>query len=134
VTLGANYTFVDSKITLTEAAAQVQTSLARPLAGQSKHLFNLMFEVGADRGTVRLLYNFFGDRISDVGSLGLPDIIEDQRSSLDLVALTRWRALIIRVTGENLTDEDFDFTQGGELQRRYRLGRVFAVSFGFSAF
>ena len=133
-TIGGNYTFVDSTITLTPAAAQVQTSLERALAGQSKHLFNAMLEVGTDAATVRVLYNFFGDRISDVGSVGLPDIIEDQRGALDLIVSTRVRALNIRVSAENLTDENFDLTQGGLLQRRYALGRSLQVSFGFSAF
>ena len=133
-TLGGNYTYVDSKITLTPAAAQVQTSLERSLAGQSKHLFNAMAEVGTAAASVRVLYNFFGDRINDVGSLGLPDIIEDQRGSLDLIVSTRVRALKIRVSAENLTDENFDLTQGGLLQRRYALGRSLGVNFGFSAF
>jgi TonB-dependent receptor len=133
-TLGGNYTFVDSTITLTPAAAQVQTSLERALAGQSTHLFNALLEVSTDAASVRVLYNFFGDRISDVGSLGLPDIIEDQRGALDLIVSTRVRALNIRVSAENLTDENFDLTQGGLLQRRYALGRSLQVSFGFSAF
>jgi outer membrane receptor protein involved in Fe transport len=134
ITVGANYTYVDSTITLAPAAAQVQTSLERPLAGQSRNLFNALFEVAAPQVSVRLLYNFFGDRISDVGSLGLPDIIEDQRGSLDLVVSSRWRRLNIRFSAENLADEEFDFTQGGELQRRYRLGRTFLVNVGISAF
>jgi outer membrane receptor protein involved in Fe transport len=133
-TLGGNYTFVDSTITLTPAAAQVQTSLERALAGQSTHLFNALLEVSTDAASVRVLYNFFGDRISDVGSLGLPDIIEDQRGALDLIVSTRVRALNVRVSAENLTNEAFDLTQGGLLQRRYALGRSLQVSFGFSAF
>ena len=134
LTVGVNYTYVDSRISLSPAAAQVQTSLERPLAGQSKNLFNAMFEVALPRATARLLYNFVGDRISDVGSLGLPDIVEDQRGSLDVVVSSRWRALNLRFSGENLTDESFDFTQGGELQRRFELGRTFAVSVNLSAF
>ena len=127
-TVGANYTYVDSKITLTPAAAQVQTLLKRPLAGQSKNLFNAMFEAGTAATSVRVLYNFFGDRISDVGSLGLPDIIEDQHGSLDLVVSSRWRQLNVRVSAENLTNEEFDLTQGRRLQRRYQLGRTMQVS------
>jgi hypothetical protein len=134
VTIGANYAFVDSSITLTPAAAQVQTSLERPLAGQSKNLFNAMFEVGADVATARLLYNFFGERISDVGSVGLPDIIEDSRGSLDLVVSSRWRRLTVRFTAENLTNEAFTFTQSGLKQREYKLGRTAGVSFGVSIF
>ena len=42
--VNANYTFVDSKITLLPEQRTVQTSLERPLAGQSKNLFNLTGE------------------------------------------------------------------------------------------
>jgi outer membrane receptor protein involved in Fe transport len=133
-TVGANYTFVDSKITLSPAAAQVQTSLERPLEGQSKNLVNLMFEVGADQTSVRLLYNFFGERISDVGSLGLPDILEDKRGSVDVIVSTRLRRVNVRFSAENLTDEEFDYTQGGLIQRSYNLGRTFGINFGFSTF
>ena len=132
--VGANYTFVNSQITLAPAAAQVQTSLERPLAGQSKNLFNGILQVEGDRFTARLLYNFFGSRISDVGSLGLPDILEEGRGSLDFVLSSRFRALSIRFSADNLTDEAFEFTQGGELQRRFELGRTFAINFGLTVF
>ena len=134
VTVGGNYTFVDSMVTLTAAATQVQTSLERPLAGQSRHLINAMFEVGNAAASVRLLYNFFGDRIRDVGSLGLPDIIQDRRSQLDLVFSTQIRALRIRASADNLLNEEFDLRQGGLLQRRYTLGRTLQLNFGFSPF
>lgn len=133
-TLGANYTYVNSAITLAPAAAQVQTSLNRPLAGQSENLFNVLAEVSRGPVTARVLYNFFGERISDVGSLGLPDILEDGRGTVDVSLSARHRALRFRVTAENLGDEEFDFTQGGELQRRYTTGRSVAFNIGVAAF
>ncbi len=133
--VGANYTWVDSNISLTPQAAQVQTSLERPLAGQSSNLFNAFAEIAAGPATVRLLYNFFGDRISDVGSVGLPDIYEEGRGTLDMVVSARLgRRLSLRVSADNLTDADYELTQGGLPQRTYRLGRTFTVNFGFSGF
>ena len=133
--IGANYTFVDSNISLSGAATQVQTSLERPLAGQSKNLFNAVFEAGSNGPvTGRLLYNFFGARISDVGSLGLPDIYEDSRGSLDLVLSGRWRALNLRFSAENLTDEAYTFTQDDLLQREYTLGRSFSFGVGVNVY
>jgi outer membrane receptor protein involved in Fe transport len=132
--VGANYTYVNSRITLTPAAAQVQTSLERPLAGQSTNLFNALFEVRGGPVVARLLYNFFGERISDVGSLGLPDILEDKRGSVDVIVATRLRRVNVRFSAENLTDEEFDYTQGGLIQRSYNLGRTFGINFGFSTF
>ncbi|MPY86362.1 MAG: TonB-dependent receptor [Luteitalea sp.] len=133
---GANYTFVDSEIELTAAARQVQTSLSRPLAGTSRHLFNALGELRfAERSSVRVLYNFFGDRIADVGSEGLPDIIQAGRGGLDLVFSHQLAGrLNLRVSGVNLIDDPFEFEQGGQLQRSYEVGRTFSFSLGVSAF
>jgi len=133
--VGANYTFVDSSITLSPAAAQVQTSLERALAGQSKNLFNVVFEAGSGGPvTGRVLYNFFGERISDVGAQGLPDIFEDSRGSLDFILSGRVRGMTLKFSAENLTDEAYTFIQGGELQREFELGRSFQFGVGLSVY
>ena len=104
----------------------MQTSLERPLAGQSKNLFNLAAEFALQRILdARCSFNYFGDRISDVGANEAPDIIEEGRGSLDLVFAQRIRGLGIRLTLENLTDSDYLFTQtltAAETQRLYKLG------------
>jgi len=132
--VNANYTFVDSSITLQPEQLISQTSLKRALAGQSKNLFNMTFEGTAKGFSARVLYNFFGDRISDVGANDAPDVIEQGRGGLDLVLAQRFRGLNMRLTFENLADSDFKFTQGSEEQRIYKLGRVIALSFGYSLF
>ncbi len=112
----------------------MQTSLERPLAGQSKNLFNLDGRVHVRGFSTRLLFNYFGDRISDVGANEAPDIIEQGRGSLDLVFSQRVRGLAIRLTLENLTDSEYLFTQGDEDQRVFKLGRTVALSFGYNVF
>ena len=84
---GLNYTFTDSQIELERGTAQIQTNLNRPLAGQAPHVLNAMLEFRtAGRELVaRVLWNFFDDRIADVGVLGTPDILEEGRSTLDVV-------------------------------------------------
>ena len=132
ILVGANYTYVDSEVTLSPASRQVQTSLVRPLAGTSANLFNALLEVRGLGFSGRLLWNYFDDRISDVGSLGLPDIIEKGRQSLDLVFSRRWDQASLRVALSNLTDQDYVYTQGadGPTQRTYNLGR--SISFGIT--
>ena len=129
-----NYTFVDSEITLTESARRVQTSRTRPLAGQSQNLFNAVGELSFGAFQARVLYNFFDDRISDVGANQAPDIIEAARGSLDVVLIQKIGALGLRVTVENLTNEPYLFTQGDREQRRYDLGRAVLFSLGYSFF
>jgi len=133
----ANYTFVDSKITLSPEQLGVQTSSERPLAGQSKNLFNVAAEYFVGGFSTRLLFNYFGDRISDVGANEAPDIIEQGRGRLDFVVSQRVRSLNIRLNVENLTDSDYFFTQTlttEETQRLYKLGRTVSISFGYNVF
>ncbi len=125
--LNVNYTFVDSKISLLPEQLGVQTSAQRPLAGQSKNLFNLSGEFAAKGFSARMLVNYFGDRISDVGANEAPDIIEQGRASLDLVFAQRVKNLIARLALENLTNTDYLFTQtltAEETQRLFRMGRT----------
>jgi len=128
VTMGGNYTFVDSNIKLQDFQTNVLTSLERPLSGTSKHVFNGLIEGQGGPVTARLLVNFFGDRIVDVGSLGLPDISEEGRTTVDLVLSARVNRLMsLRLSAENLTDQPVRFFQGTEVHRRYNIGRAFAV-------
>jgi hypothetical protein len=135
--VNANYTFVDSKITLSPEQLGVQTSSERPLAGQSENLFNVAAEYFARGFSARLLFNYFGDRISDVGANEAPDIIEQGRGRLDMVFSQRIGRLGIRFNVENLTDSDYLFTQTlttQEEQRLYKLGRTISLSFGYNVF
>ncbi|MGH8519786.1 MAG: TonB-dependent receptor domain-containing protein, partial [Panacagrimonas sp.] len=137
VFVNANYTFVDSKITLLPEQRAVQTSLERPLAGQSKNLFNLTAEFALGGFSTRLLFNYFGDRISDVGANQAPDIIEEGRGALDVVLAQRIRGFNVRLALENLTDSTYLFTQtltATETQRLYKLGRTIALSFSYNVF
>jgi hypothetical protein len=132
--VNANYTFVDSKISLAAQQRTVQTSLERALAGQSKNLFNLATELTFAGFSTRLLFNYFGDRISDVGANQAPDIVEQGRGAIDVVFAQRIGGLGIRLAIENVTDAGYLFTQGAEDQRLYTLGRTVAVSFGYNVF
>ncbi len=131
ISTSANYTFVASRIELEQVAGQVQTSLERPLAGQSAHALNLTagLALPAIEGSFRVLYNYFGDRIVDVGSLGLPDIYEEGRGSLDAVFQKNFGATwSLRASFDNLLDSEHRFTQGGQVQRIFSLGRSFSIS------
>lgn len=134
ITGSANYTYVNSQIELEQVAGQVQTSLDRPLAGQSANVFNLSVDVDLPEiaGSFRVLYNYFDDRIVDVGSLGLPDIYEEGRGILDAVFTKRFASWSLRAAFDNLLDSEHRFTQGGELQRVFSLGRSFSLSMSYA--
>jgi hypothetical protein len=133
--IGANYTFVDSSISLNTSQTDTLTSLERPLSGTSKHIFNGVVEGRFRALTARVLYNSFSDRISDVGSFGLPDIFEEGRSTVDATVSANIGRLRLRLSGENLNDGTVRFMQGASAQHRvFKLGRTYSIQFGISAF
>lgn len=134
LTGSANYTYVDSRIELEAASGEVQTNLGRPLAGQSAHVFNLSADLDLPEvgGSFRVLYNYFGERIVDVGSLGMPDIYEEGRGSLDAVFSKKLASWSLRASFDNLLDAEHRFTQGGKMQRTFGLGRSFSLSVSYA--
>jgi outer membrane receptor protein involved in Fe transport len=102
-----------------------------------------MGEYAARGFSARVLFNYFGDRISDVGSNEAPDIVEEGRGTLDLVFSQRiGRKLSARLSFENVTDSEWLFRQGESVdrvtgrgvQRAFELGRTIQFSIGYSLF
>ena len=130
-----NYAFVDSEVTIDPTVSAV-TNDQRPLVGQPDNVGNLILEWDKpDSGTnVRLLYNYVGDKVSFAGGFGLPDVIEEARSTIDLVwgQDLPWSGLRFKLSGSNLTDEERLWTQGGGTWRLYDAGRSISLSFSWS--
>ncbi|MCG6920370.1 MAG: TonB-dependent receptor [Acidobacteria bacterium] len=134
VLVGLNYTYTNSQIELERGAAQVQTNLDRPLAGQSPHVANAMLELRNRSQDLfgRVLVNYFDNRIADVGVLGTPDILEEGRTTLDVVVTKTFGTWALRLTGTNLTDAEYLFTQGGQFQRLFKEGRSISLGVSYS--
>jgi outer membrane receptor protein involved in Fe transport len=130
----ANYTYVDSNVDIKPAGIHTvnMTSQNRPLQGQSDHVANIILEYTHKKWdlTARLLYNYVGERISDVGVLGLPDIIEEPTNWLDFILIKRIKNWSMKFSAKNLLDEEVLFTQGGKTYQRYKEG--LSVSFSLS--
>jgi TonB-dependent receptor len=134
-----NYTLVDSNIDIGEHALVVVTSLSRPLAGQSRHVFNGVLEFkSVKHGTLaRLLFNYRGRRISDVGALGIPDIYESDYPRLDSLFSQPFgqnRQWGLKLSAENLLNQACEFTQGGLPVRTYTPGRRFSITLSYAFF
>lgn len=136
MSLNLNYTFVDSNVVIGEQDLSVLTSTERPLAGQSRHVLNLVlnYDMPAIKSDLRLLYNYTGARISDVGTFGLPDTIEKGYPTLDVFFSkrfggdsNRWE---FKFTAENLLNRLVRFKVADQPFQVYRRGRN--VSFGIS--
>ncbi len=133
----ANYTYVDSQVEIDPHPAgfdmqTIMTSMERPLQGQSDHVANVTLEYNLSKWdlTARLLYNYVGARISNVGTNDLPDIIEEPSEMLDFILIKRFGNLGLKLSAKNLLDEEVLFTQGRKVFNQYKEGRSF--SFGLS--
>ncbi len=138
--VNANYAHIESEVEVGEHQLSVLTNRNRPLEGQSDQVANLALqfyhpEWGA---TFRVLGAHTGERLTDVGAFGLPDIYEDAFTSVDAVLALQLDRMIrgaeIKLAGSNLFDARREYTQGAELQRRYDPGRTLSLSVSYSPF
>jgi outer membrane receptor protein involved in Fe transport len=132
-TLLSNVSFIKSQIEISPDSASSQTSSSRPLQGQSPYVLNLQIQY--DRPvlgfTATLLYNMIGERITEVGVNGIPDIYEQPFGQLDLVASHKLKPnWTLSFRARNLLDPAIEATQNSEVVRSMRRGRAFGVTVG----
>lgn len=135
----SNFTAVDSNVVLPRGEELLLTSTNRPLVGQSRYINNFIAEwVRPDlRSQAKFLLNSVSRRITDVGTFGLPDIYQERNTFLDFVYQYDVRengAWTMRFSAENLGDNLYHWTQGGNSQRMFRTGRTFTVGTAISIF
>lgn len=139
VSVNANYTYVRSRVDIGEQDLSVLTTLERPLVGQAQNILNLSLthEIPRFDFEWRALYNFTGERITDVGALGLPDIVEHSYPHLDLLFAKQFggeKKMRAEFTIENLLNRQIDFRQADQPFRVYRTGRTFAFGVSYRFF
>jgi outer membrane receptor protein involved in Fe transport len=136
----SNYTFVDSNVIIGQQQLNVLTSLERPLVGQAQHVFNgtVQYEIPRWNVEARALINYVGQRITEVGAFGLPDIFEDGYLGLDVFISKRFwgeaKKLELKFSGENLIDREIRFNQGPNPYWYYNRGRTFSVGVAYTIF
>ncbi|MDA1192728.1 MAG: TonB-dependent receptor, partial [Candidatus Poribacteria bacterium] len=125
-----NATFLNSRVELPEDIG-VQTSLDRPLQGQSPYLVNLtlVYDNPNRNFSAATTYHTFGRRIAEVGEFGLPDVYEERRSELN-ASLDKQLTDRVRVSfgAKNLTAPIFLLTQGDSPLVEYKTGRSLSFS------
>ncbi|MCH9699651.1 MAG: TonB-dependent receptor [Gammaproteobacteria bacterium] len=128
--VSANYTWTESNTKLGPENLNVLTTNNRPLQGHSPWIVN--FQLGYDNedwGTVAtLLFNTYGERISELGRNKAPDIIEQPFKQLDVV----WRqdlfdGLSLTFKAKNLLDDTLQMKQGNVTTRQFKKNREFTL-------
>lgn len=135
-----NYALIESDVTVGEHQLSVLTNQERPLEGQSDQVGNLAVQFFRPEwgAMIRLLGSYAGERLTDVGAFGLPDIYEEDFISLDAVYSQQIDALAqgleLKLGASNLLDQRREFTQGPEVVRGYESGRTISLTISYSPF
>ena len=126
----SNYIWTDSETTISPKVGFVPTTATRPLVGQPKHMVNAALEYdNPDWGfTARFMYQFTHERVNEIGGLGLPDIIEKKHDRFDLVLIKNFgKHWDVKLAAQNLNNEPYTLTQGGQDYYTYKVGRTFKL-------
>ena len=112
----------------------------RALQGQSPYVANMSLTYvrapeagdGPHDLTVSVLFNRFGRRIDAVGGQATADVYEEARSQLDIV-VEKSLALgaKVKLSAGRLVGNVVEYTQAGDLLRRWNNGRTVSLSFGW---
>ncbi|WP_439107520.1 TonB-dependent receptor domain-containing protein [Congregibacter sp.] len=118
-----NAAYIESEVTLLNGDT-------RALQGQPEYTAN--FVIGYDNvpggHQLTLLYNHTGESIADVGILGLPNVLLEERGELNLVYrydISEKASLKARI--ENIFDAEVEYTQGDQVFQFYEKGTTFQL-------
>lgn len=131
----ANVSLIHSEIELTPEQLLSQTSLKRPLQGQSPYVINAgIGYTNADLGLdLNAFYNVFGERVDEVGFDTLPDVYEQPFHRVDVTASKRladqWS---LKLAAKNLLNRSVSLDQGNLEIYEYRPGVGLSASLEWS--
>jgi hypothetical protein len=132
---GANLSLIHSRVDFDSEEAGAQTSSSRPLQGQSPYVGNLElgYTVVPWKSDFTLLYNVLGERISEAGIRGSPDVYEQPFHRLDFSYSQKLpRSLQLKLSATNLLNQRARFKQGEVEVLGYDPGVAFLASMEWS--
>lgn len=126
--LTGNYSRIQSEVDL-QGSTQAIAKSKRRLQGQSPYTVNLGLLYNNSHGSsVSLLYNRFGQRIAQVGSLYDGDIIEMPRHLLDFtVAQTLGERYELKLTAKDVLRQEQEFIQAGRKVKGNQKGSTYGM-------
>jgi TonB-dependent receptor len=132
--ISGNLTLVESETDIGDVG--VQHTSKPPLQGQSPYVVNLGLYYASPFGDTNaaLLYNVFGERLSALGVLAIPDIYEKPSHMLDMTVSHKLGGYKFKLSLENLLDDAVQFEQEqpsdgvGFITHRSKKGRSISLS------
>jgi outer membrane receptor protein involved in Fe transport len=133
--VGANLSLIRSRVDFDSEEAGAQTSPSRPLQGQSPYVGNV--ELGYTfvpwKSDLTLLYNVLGERISEAGIRGSPDVYEQPFHRLDFTYSQKLpESLLLKLSAINMLNQRVQFKQGEVEVLGYDPGVAFLASMEWS--
>jgi outer membrane receptor protein involved in Fe transport len=137
--LQSNLTVVNSSVGIPVERFPQLTSRERPLVGQSRFIYNIIADWSKPRlrSTARFFVNSVSRRLTDVGTFQLPDVYQERNTFLDFVYQYNIREngkWTLRFSAENLSDNNYRYTQADFLVRSFRIGRTFTIGTSYTFF
>ena len=137
LSLNSNLTLVSSKVNL-EGTGTVATKKERRMQGQSPYMVNVgLFYDNYDIGAgVSLVYNRFGDRISEVGLNGYEDTREKEKNLIDITITKKiFDNFEVKFSINDILNQDHIYLQEingkDEVVRRYKSGTGYSLGVSF---
>ena len=142
LSVGLNLTFTESSISLSPDELELRRRFnpsapaTRALQGQSPYIVNADLNYDNDRSGTSLgvYFNVFGARLSRVSVAETPDVFEQPRPQLDLIASQRLLDQVsLKVTAKNILNTRFreEYDQSGGVTTTLPVGRGFD-GFGYT--
>ncbi|MCD6259461.1 MAG: carboxypeptidase-like regulatory domain-containing protein [Helicobacteraceae bacterium] len=130
-----NFSYTDSKVTLTPEQTLEFTSNHRQLQGLSQEVINLALAYERDDRSATLSLNKMGERIRKVGRIEdggeviLPDDIEIPPMIIDFVWIEKYdNGLSFRVKLGNLLDDTTTWEQAGLITKKFKTGITYSFA------
>lgn len=122
VAIMLNYSRIFSKVQVGDRA--------RTLQGQSPYAINagLYITLPKSGTSINLLYNRFGERITEVATVFTLDVKEQSRDALDVtITQALFQTLELKFAGRDVLAQEQRFMQGNELVRANRRGATYSL-------
>ena len=132
-----NFTYTESNAVTNPEFVVLSSYDDRPLVGQPEDILNIQLGYyAADDSRFSIIYNDVGERIRELGSDVIPNVLEDLPPLLDIVYKKSFQAwngdLDVTVKLRNLLEEPYEALQGNQVFESYSTASSASISFKYS--
>lgn len=133
LSINFNYSRIISEVNVKGTETTIARE-GRPLQGQSPYVVNLgLFFVEPTAGTsLSLTYNRIGERIMEVATSYVEDIVETPRDVVDLkVTQSLFNSLSLSFSVKDIFAEDYQFMQGNLIARKIKANPSYSLGINY---